>query len=342
MRSPSSCLELGGVEAEAALLAERQRHRRRAREAHGRLVDREARIGVDHLVARATGREHREEEERLGAGRDDDVLGIDRDAARVGQRPRRPPRAGPGARPSGSSASRRHGSRRFPPRRRAAASRSRARRSRGGSRRGPLPRARAPGRGPRTPPRCRAVRRPAQWTASLRVSHRLDITSCLTAGMIAPNDRHATRNGRLAIIVAAAAWSTAGLAQRELDATPATQVAGRALFAFLALLVVVALTEDSGVIASRARARTGRRRRHLLPRPLLGNVPARAQLHVRRERPLPAGIGTRDGGAPRLGDPVGADLAPYLDRDAHGRGRRRRDGRSARSTPERWPSRCRS
>ena len=76
--------------------------------------------------------------------------------------------------------------------------------------------------------------------------------------MTVPNDRRATRNGRVAIIVAAAAWSTAGLAQRELDATPATQVAGRALFAFLALLVVVALTEEAGVISSvRALGRDG-------------------------------------------------------------------------------------
>src|SRR3954469_19804743 len=63
-------------------------------------------------------------------------------------------------------------------------------------------------------------------------------------------DRHATRNGRLAILLAAIAWSTAGLAQRELDASPATQVAGRALFAFFALLVVVAITERSGVLSS--------------------------------------------------------------------------------------------
>lgn len=62
--------------------------------------------------------------------------------------------------------------------------------------------------------------------------------------------RHTTRNGRTAMLVAAVAWSTAGLAQRELDATPATQVAGRALFAFLALLVVVAFTERSGTFAS--------------------------------------------------------------------------------------------
>ncbi len=62
--------------------------------------------------------------------------------------------------------------------------------------------------------------------------------------------RRATRNGRIATLSAAVAWSTAGLGQHALDATPATQVVGRALFAFLTLLVVVALTERSGVIAS--------------------------------------------------------------------------------------------
>ena len=52
------------------------------------------------------------------------------------------------------------------------------------------------------------------------------------------------------MLVAAVAWSSAGLAQHALDATPATQVLGRALFAFLALLVLVAVTERSGIIAS--------------------------------------------------------------------------------------------
>jgi drug/metabolite transporter (DMT)-like permease len=62
--------------------------------------------------------------------------------------------------------------------------------------------------------------------------------------------RHPRRNGRIAIVLAAAAWSTAGLAQRALDATPATQVAGRALFAFLALLAAVVVTERRGAFAS--------------------------------------------------------------------------------------------
>ena len=68
--------------------------------------------------------------------------------------------------------------------------------------------------------------------------------------MISAADRHAIRNGRVAMLLAATAWSTAGLAQRELDATPATQVAGRALFAFFALLAVVAVTERSGIVSS--------------------------------------------------------------------------------------------
>ncbi len=60
-------------EREAAVLGERQRHGRRAGPVDHRLVDREAGVRVDDLVARVAGREHAEEQERLGAGRDDDV-----------------------------------------------------------------------------------------------------------------------------------------------------------------------------------------------------------------------------------------------------------------------------
>jgi drug/metabolite transporter (DMT)-like permease len=45
------------------------------------------------------------------------------------------------------------------------------------------------------------------------------------------------------ILAAATLWSTAGIGQRELDATAATQVAGRALFAALTLLALVAAVE---------------------------------------------------------------------------------------------------
>jgi drug/metabolite transporter (DMT)-like permease len=44
-------------------------------------------------------------------------------------------------------------------------------------------------------------------------------------------------------VLAALAWSTAGLLQRELSVDTATQVAGRALFAMLALLVFVRMQE---------------------------------------------------------------------------------------------------
>jgi drug/metabolite transporter (DMT)-like permease len=47
------------------------------------------------------------------------------------------------------------------------------------------------------------------------------------------------RRGQLYIVLAALAWSTAGLLQRELSVDTATQVAGRALFAMLALLAFV-------------------------------------------------------------------------------------------------------
>ena len=58
--------------------------------------------------------------------------------------------------------------------------------------------------------------------------------------------------------LAAIAWSTAGLFQRELTVDLATQLAGRALFAMLGIGVFVAFTERGRVIASfRAIGRAG-------------------------------------------------------------------------------------
>lgn len=75
-----------------------------------------------------------------------------------------------------------------------------------------------------------------------------------TAGL----DRRRAREGQLAILVAAVAWSTAGLAQRDLDASPATQVAGRALFAGISLLLLVVATERRGTVrAFRRMSRSG-------------------------------------------------------------------------------------
>ena len=71
-------------------------------------------------------------------------------------------------------------------------------------------------------------------------------------------ERRRAREGQLAILVAAVAWSTAGLAQRELDATPVTQVAGRAVFAAMALLALVVAMEGRGTVrAFRTMGRSG-------------------------------------------------------------------------------------
>ncbi|HET9799322.1 MAG TPA: DMT family transporter [Gemmatimonadaceae bacterium] len=55
-----------------------------------------------------------------------------------------------------------------------------------------------------------------------------------------------TRRGRAYVALAAVAWSTAGLLQRELSVSVGTQLAGRALFAAIGLFAFVALTERRG------------------------------------------------------------------------------------------------
>jgi drug/metabolite transporter (DMT)-like permease len=59
--------------------------------------------------------------------------------------------------------------------------------------------------------------------------------------------------GRLYIVLAALAWSSAGVLQRALSVDLATQLAGRALFATLGLLGFVALSERGGARAAFAR-----------------------------------------------------------------------------------------
>jgi drug/metabolite transporter (DMT)-like permease len=61
-------------------------------------------------------------------------------------------------------------------------------------------------------------------------------------------ERRRAREGRLAILLAALAWSTAGLGQRGLDASAVTQVAGRAFFAAIALLVLVVAIERRATV----------------------------------------------------------------------------------------------
>lgn len=66
------------------------------------------------------------------------------------------------------------------------------------------------------------------------------------------------RRGRLYVALAAVAWSTAGLFQRELSTGVGTQLAGRALFAVLGLLAYVAIAERGTVLhAFRAIGRSG-------------------------------------------------------------------------------------
>jgi drug/metabolite transporter (DMT)-like permease len=58
------------------------------------------------------------------------------------------------------------------------------------------------------------------------------------------------RRGRVAVATAAVAWSTAGLGQRSLGVDAPTQVAGRALFAFLTLLVIVVVSHRGRAVAA--------------------------------------------------------------------------------------------
>src|SRR6266540_1404770 len=66
------------------------------------------------------------------------------------------------------------------------------------------------------------------------------------------------QRGRLFVALAAVAWSTAGILQRELTVDIPTQMSGRALFAVLGLLAYVAIVERGDVVrAFRAIGRGG-------------------------------------------------------------------------------------
>lgn len=62
--------------------------------------------------------------------------------------------------------------------------------------------------------------------------------------------RREQRLGRVYILLAALAWSSAGVLQRELHVGTTTQVAGRALFALLGLLAFTALTQRGRLVAA--------------------------------------------------------------------------------------------
>jgi drug/metabolite transporter (DMT)-like permease len=78
----------------------------------------------------------------------------------------------------------------------------------------------------------------------------------VTSATLAVDIAREQRRGRIYVALAAVAWSTAGLLQRELTVGIATQLGGRALFAVLGLLAFVAVAERGRVV--RAFASIGR------------------------------------------------------------------------------------
>jgi drug/metabolite transporter (DMT)-like permease len=62
------------------------------------------------------------------------------------------------------------------------------------------------------------------------------------------DQRSRQRRGQIFVALAAVAWSTAGVLQRRLDVDVSTQVAGRAAFASLTLLLYVAIAERGHVV----------------------------------------------------------------------------------------------
>jgi drug/metabolite transporter (DMT)-like permease len=63
-------------------------------------------------------------------------------------------------------------------------------------------------------------------------------------------DAHARRRGQVAVVAAAVAWSSAGPLQRLLEVDSATQIAGRALFAMVALFAYVGLVERTPLVGA--------------------------------------------------------------------------------------------
>ncbi len=80
----------------------------------------------------------------------------------------------------------------------------------------------------------------------------------MAAPVVSTQEQSARRRGQLFVALAAVAWSTAGVLQRELSIDTTTQLAGRALFAFLALYGFVALlNRGRPVEAFRSMGRAG-------------------------------------------------------------------------------------
>jgi drug/metabolite transporter (DMT)-like permease len=69
-----------------------------------------------------------------------------------------------------------------------------------------------------------------------------------TAALALEVSRRQQRRGQIYVALAAIAWSTAGVLQRQLELDASTQVFGRAVFATLALLAYVAVVERGRVV----------------------------------------------------------------------------------------------
>src|SRR3990170_2129431 len=101
----------------------------------------------------------------------------------------------------------------------------------------------------RSPRRClepssrRSTARSAGRTPSGRSS-----TDGVTTATAALEGSRRLRRGQIYVALAAVAWSTAGVLQRQLTLDTATQVFGRAAFAGIALLLYVALVERGRVV----------------------------------------------------------------------------------------------
>ena len=70
----------------------------------------------------------------------------------------------------------------------------------------------------------------------------------MTTATVALDVARQHRRGRLYVALAAVAWSTAGLFQRELTVDLATQLAGRAFFAVIGIVAFVAVAEHGRVV----------------------------------------------------------------------------------------------
>ncbi len=70
----------------------------------------------------------------------------------------------------------------------------------------------------------------------------------MTTATVALEASRRERRGQIYVALAAVAWSTAGVLQRQLTLDTATQVAGRAVFAGVALLAYVAVVERGRVV----------------------------------------------------------------------------------------------